>query len=225
MPLFAPRGWRPERSPPRSSLLPRADGTARRRPAPRSQPARRAPWPALLSPGAACARPPRSWKRSLHWLRPGALANQEAAIMEEGNKYKMAARIKPGIGLRPGDGGIEALTRAPRAARRSRPRCRRLSGRSEPPTAIDHSRAQPLPADPRRGRGRARRTRGLQLGPAPSPLPPRRRPPARRPAARLSPGTAPGGYGRLQVGRSREGREKEAWAPRRSVCPCREGGR
>lgn len=158
MPLFAPRGWRPERSPPRSSLLPRADGTARRRPPPRSQPARRAPWPALLSPGAACARPPLSWKRSLHWLRPGALANQEAAIMEEGNKYKMAARIKPGIGLRPGDGGIEALTRAPRAARRSRPRCRRCCCGAEPPPLTPPC-CRPLPAvaarapapSPRRG--------------------------------------------------------------------------
>lgn len=218
-PLLAPRGWGPRSSSSRSSLLPRADGAARRSPAPRSQPARRAPRPALLSPGAECARPPHSWKRSLHWLRPGALANQEAAIMEEGNKYKMAARIKPGIGLRPGDGGIEALTRAPRAARRRRLDRRRLFGRSEPPTAIDHSRAQPLPAEPRRGRGRARRTRGPQLGPTPSPLPPRRRSPARRPAARLPPGTAPGGHGRLQVGRSREGREKEARAPRLSVCP------
>lgn len=34
--------------------------------------------------------------------------------MEEGNKYKMAAHIKPGVGLLPGDGGIEALIRAAR---------------------------------------------------------------------------------------------------------------
>lgn len=49
-----------------------------------------------------------------YWLRSGVHANQEAASMEEGNKYKMAAHIKPGVGLLPGDGGIEAIIRAAR---------------------------------------------------------------------------------------------------------------
>lgn len=80
--------------------------------------------------------------------------------MEEGNKYKMAAHIKPGIGLRPGDGGIEALTRAPRVVHRSRPRRCRPPGGSETLTVAGHSCAQLLPADPRRGRGRVRRPRG-----------------------------------------------------------------
>lgn len=40
--------------------------------------------------------------------------------MEEGNKYKMAAHIKPGIGLLPGDGGIEAFTGGATFPRRCR---------------------------------------------------------------------------------------------------------
>lgn len=53
-----------------------------------------------------------SSKDALYWLRSSVHANQEAASMEEGNKYKMAAHIKPGIGLLPGDEGIESLIRA-----------------------------------------------------------------------------------------------------------------
>lgn len=134
--------------------------------------------------------------------------------MEEGNKYKMAAHIKPGIGLRPGDGGIEALTRAPRVLRRSCPRCRCPAWGSDTPTAAGLCRAQPLPADRRWGRGRVRRPRPKR-GPAPSaravPRPPRL-------AARRQPGRAPGGHGRLQVGGSweewgKQGRQRRPGAP------------
>lgn len=111
--------------------------------------------------------------------------------MEEGNKYKMAARIKPGVGLRPGDGRLEPLTRAPRVANRRRPRRRRRPGGERDP---DRCRPQPRsaaarrsPAGPRPGAAPER----PELGPAPSSLRP--------------PGPARGGHGRLQVGRGREG--------------------
>lgn len=67
----------------------------------------------LFSP-SVCPPPLFPSNDASYWLRSGVHANQEAASMEEGNKYKMAAHIKPGVGLLPGDGGIEALIRAAR---------------------------------------------------------------------------------------------------------------
>lgn len=74
--------------------------------------------------------------------------------MEEGNKYKMAAHIKPGIGLLPGDGGIEALTSASRVLGHTSLRCRlpaRGAGPRLPPARAALRRCLRLPL---RGRGR-----------------------------------------------------------------------
>lgn len=119
---------------------------------------------------ALCFAPPSlfSSKGAYDWLQSDVHTNQEAASMVEGNKYKMAAHIKSGIGLLPDDGRIVALIHATAHLHRRRPlRCLKEGGGLEPPPATVVLSRRP-----------ARRPRRAPRRPRPGPCPPLPPPPS-----------------------------------------------